>query len=147
MTGRPGRAVTVLERLSFMLSGAQLGITVTGLVVGFLAEPSVSALLRPALDGAGLPDGAVSAISVTLSFVVATVIQMVLGELAPKNLALAVPERMAKSLAASTPRLPGGSSARSSTSSTAWRTGCCAGSASNRSRNSTTAPPWRSSAI
>ncbi|MEU2073226.1 hemolysin family protein [Streptomyces sp. NPDC013489] len=99
---RAARALTVLERLSFMLSGAQLGITVTGLVVGFLAEPSVSALLRPALEGTGLSDGAVSAISVVLAFVVATVLQMVLGELAPKNLALAVPERLAKSLAAST---------------------------------------------
>ncbi|MFJ9795414.1 hemolysin family protein [Streptomyces sp. NPDC101145] len=99
---RAARALRVLERLSFMLSGAQLGITVTGLVVGFLAEPSVSALLKPALEGLGLSDGAVTAISVTLAFVVATVLQMVLGELAPKNLALAVPERLAKSLAAST---------------------------------------------
>ncbi|SEC00732.1 hemolysin family protein [Streptomyces sp. TLI_105] len=99
---RAARALKVLERLSFMLSGAQLGITVTGLVVGVLAEPSVSALLKPALDGTGLSDGAVSAISVVLAFVIATVLQMVLGELAPKNLALAVPERLAKSLAAST---------------------------------------------
>ncbi|MFJ8298019.1 hemolysin family protein [Streptomyces sp. NPDC094447] len=99
---RAARALKVLERLSFMLSGAQLGITVTGLVVGFLAEPSVSALIKPALDGTGLSDGAVSVISVVLAFVVATVLQMVLGELAPKNLALAVPERLAKSLAPST---------------------------------------------
>jgi hypothetical protein len=56
---RAARAVKVLERLSFMLSGAQLGITVTGLVVGFLAEPSVSALLEPVLTGIGIPDGAV----------------------------------------------------------------------------------------
>ncbi|MGW6057885.1 hemolysin family protein [Streptomyces sp. NPDC055189] len=99
---RAARAVQVLGRLSFMLSGAQLGITVTGLVVGFLAEPSVSGLLKPALDGTGLSDGVVSALSVVLGFVVATVLQMVVGELAPKNLALAVPERLAKSLAAST---------------------------------------------
>ena len=99
---RAARALTVLERLSFMLSGAQLGITVTGLVVGFIAEPSVSALLRPVLIGMGIPDGAVSGISVVLAFVLATVVQMVLGELAPKNLALAVPERLAKSLAGST---------------------------------------------
>src|SRR5690606_84339 len=46
------RALKVLERLSFMLSGAQLGITVTGLVVGFIAEPSVSALLRPEIGRA-----------------------------------------------------------------------------------------------
>ncbi|SDN05638.1 hemolysin family protein [Streptomyces wuyuanensis] len=99
---RAARAVQVLGRLSFMLSGAQLGITVTGLVVGFLAEPSVSALLKPVLDGLGLSDGTVSAISVVLAFMLATVLQMVLGELAPKNLALAVPERLAKSLASST---------------------------------------------
>ncbi|MET8517993.1 hemolysin family protein [Streptomyces sp. NPDC005077] len=96
------RALKVLERLSFMLSGAQLGITVTGLVVGFIAEPSVSALLNPALTGIGIPDDAVTGISVVLAFVLATVVQMVLGELAPKNLAIAVPERLAKSLAAST---------------------------------------------
>ncbi|WP_432122184.1 hemolysin family protein [Streptomyces sp. S1] len=99
---RAARALKVLGRLSFMLSGAQLGITVTGLVVGFLAEPSVSALLRPLLEGTGLSAGAVSAISVVLAFALATVLQMVLGELAPKNLALAVPERLAKSLAPST---------------------------------------------
>ncbi|MFF2963584.1 hemolysin family protein [Streptomyces sp. NPDC057963] len=99
---RAARALQVLERLSFMLSGAQLGITVTGLVVGFIAEPSVSALLNPALSGIGIPDGAVAGISVALAFVLATVVQMVLGELAPKNLAIAVPERLAKTLAAST---------------------------------------------
>ncbi|MFJ9152092.1 hemolysin family protein [Streptomyces sp. NPDC102270] len=99
---RAARALTVLERLSFMLSGAQLGITVTGLVVGFIAEPSVSALLRPALTGLGVPEGAVGGISVVLAFVLATVVQMVLGELAPKNLAIAVPERLAKALAPST---------------------------------------------
>ncbi|MEU5042483.1 hemolysin family protein [Streptomyces griseorubiginosus] len=99
---RAARALTVLERLSFMLSGAQLGITVTGLVVGFIAEPSVSALLKPALTGIGIPEGAVGGISVVLAFVLATVVQMVLGELAPKNLAIAVPERLAKALAPST---------------------------------------------
>ncbi|MER5879578.1 hemolysin family protein [Streptomyces sp. NPDC001910] len=99
---RAARALKVLGQLSFMLSGAQLGITVTGLVVGFIAEPAVSALLAPALSGMGVPDGAVSALSIVLAFVLATVVQMVLGELAPKNLAIAVPERLAKSLSAST---------------------------------------------
>ncbi|WP_329275223.1 hemolysin family protein [Streptomyces sp. NBC_01451] len=99
---KAARALKVLERLSFMLSGAQLGITVTGLVVGFIAEPSVSALLKPVLTGIGTPDGAVGAVSVVLAFVLATVVQMVIGELAPKNLAIAVPEQLAKSLASST---------------------------------------------
>ncbi|GAQ52310.1 hemolysin family protein [Streptomyces acidiscabies] len=99
---RATRALKVLERLSFMLSGAQLGITVTGLVVGFIAEPSVSALLKPLLTDIGVPEGAVGGISVVLAFVLATVVQMVIGELAPKNLAIAVPERLAKALAGST---------------------------------------------
>lgn len=99
---KAARALKVLERLSFMLSGAQLGITVTGPVVGFVAEPSVSALLQPALTGMGVPEGAVGGISVVLAFVLATVVQMVLGEPAPKNLAIAVPERLAKALAPST---------------------------------------------
>lgn len=99
---RAARAVKVLERLSFMLSGAQLGITVTGLVVGFLAEPALAELMSPLLTGVGVPDGAVGPIALALGFVLATVIQMVLGELAPKNLALAVPERLAKSLGSST---------------------------------------------
>ena len=98
---KAARALKVLERLSFMLSGAQLGITVTGLVVGFIAEPSVSALLEPALTGVGVPEGAVGGISVVLAFVLATVVQMVLGELAPKNLAIAGPEQLAKALAPS----------------------------------------------
>ncbi|MBU7597708.1 hemolysin family protein [Streptomyces sp. P38-E01] len=99
---RAARALKVLGRLSFMLSGAQLGITVTGLIVGFLAEPALAELLRPMLTGIGVPDAAVGGVALTLAFVSATVLQMVLGELAPKNLALAIPERLAKSLAPST---------------------------------------------
>ncbi|SFD19559.1 hemolysin family protein [Streptomyces aidingensis] len=99
---RAARAVRVQQRLSFMLSGAQLGITVTGLIVGFLAEPSVAALLDPVIGALGVPDAAVHGIALVLAFVLATGIQMVLGELGPKNLALAVPERLAKALAGST---------------------------------------------
>ncbi|WP_049567533.1 hemolysin family protein [Streptomyces sp. SBT349] len=99
---RAARAMKVQERLSFMLSGAQLGITVTGLVVGFLAEPALAALIDPALAGVGVPEAAVSGIALVLAFSLATGIQMVLGELGPKNLALAVPERLAMALASST---------------------------------------------
>lgn len=95
-------AVRVLERLSFMLSAAQVGITVTGLLVGFIAEPAFSQVLQPLLSEFGLGDGAVAATSVVVGFALATIIQMVLGELFPKNLALAEPERLAKALASST---------------------------------------------
>ncbi|WP_435827179.1 hemolysin family protein [Nonomuraea dietziae] len=90
------RALRVTSRLSFMLSGAQLGITVTALLVGFLAEPAIATLVRPLLGD--LP----SAFSVAIGVFVATVIQMVLGELAPKNLGIAKPEPVAKFLARST---------------------------------------------
>ncbi|TDD70131.1 HlyC/CorC family transporter [Actinomadura darangshiensis] len=96
------RAVRVMGRLSFMLSGAQLGITVTALVVGFIAKPALADLLDPALRAAGVPHAASGGVAVALGFVLATVVQMVLGELFPKNLALARTESLARALAAST---------------------------------------------
>lgn len=96
------RAVRVMERLSFMLSGAQLGITVTALVVGFIAKPALADLISPVLSAAGVPRGASGGVAVALGFVLATVLQMVLGELFPKNLALARAEAMARWLAGST---------------------------------------------
>ena len=97
-----GRAVQVMGRLSFMLSGAQLGITVTALVVGFIAKPALADLIAPALHAAGVPEAASGGVAVALGFVLATVIQMVLGELFPKNLALARAEPLARALAGST---------------------------------------------
>ena len=100
--GRARRALAVMARLSFMLSGAQLGITITALVVGFIAEPATSALIKPVLDTIGVPASAARPVALALGFVLATVVQMVLGELLPKNLALARAEPLAKVLAAST---------------------------------------------
>src|SRR5690606_8820821 len=51
-----GRALAVLQRLSFMLSGAQLGITVTSLLVGFIAEPTIGRALQPVVGWFGVPD-------------------------------------------------------------------------------------------
>src|SRR5437868_9731259 len=99
---KAAKAVHVMERLSFVLSGAQLGITVTALVVGFIAKPALAELVAPALEALGVPAGAVGAVALTVGFIAATVIQMVLGELAPKNLALARPEALARALATST---------------------------------------------
>ncbi|MFB4283561.1 hemolysin family protein [Nonomuraea sp. MTCD27] len=91
-----------MERLSFMLSGAQLGITVTALVVGFIARPALAELIAPGLTAIGMPEGMVGGVALAIGFALATVIQMVLGELAPKNLALARPEQLARALAGST---------------------------------------------
>lgn len=94
-----GRVLEAVRTLSFQLSGAQLGITITTLVVGFLAEPSISRLLRPALQGIGLPEAAVDTIGVILALVLATVLQMVVGELVPKNWAIARPTPVARRIA------------------------------------------------
>ncbi|WP_043619788.1 hemolysin family protein [Nonomuraea candida] len=96
------KALQVTSRLSFMLSGAQLGITVTALLVGFLAEPAIATITRPWLADAGLSDSMITGVSVAIGVFVATVVQMVLGELAPKNLGIARPEPVAKFLARST---------------------------------------------
>lgn len=96
------RAVSVMRRVSFVLSGAQLGITITGLVVGYIAEPAIGAVFAPLLRALSVPDSAVRGVSVAIGFVLATVIQMVLGELGPKNWGIADPERVARMLAAPT---------------------------------------------
>lgn len=99
---RAARALAVVGRLSFMLSGAQLGITVTSLVVGFIAQPTLGAALEPVVQALGVSESAVPGIALTIGFVIATAAQMVFGELAPKNLAIAKPEPVALGLARST---------------------------------------------
>ncbi|MET9319514.1 hemolysin family protein [Streptomyces sp. NPDC003038] len=89
-------ALKAAKRLTFQLSGAQLGITVTSLVIGMLAEPSVSALLRGPLEAAGLPAGAVSSTATLLGVAISTVVLMVVGELVPKNWAISRPLAVAK---------------------------------------------------
>ncbi|QSB15395.1 HlyC/CorC family transporter [Natronosporangium hydrolyticum] len=84
--------------LSTQLSGAQLGITVTSLLIGFIAEPSLAALLTGPLGLAGLPPGAMTAVSVILALAIATIFQMIFGELVPKNLAIARPMPTARAV-------------------------------------------------
>lgn len=96
------RALAVTRRTSFMLSGAQLGITVTALVVGFVAEPLVGEALGTGLGVVGVPTGVGVAIGTALALLLSTGVQMVFGELFPKNLAIARPEQTAVALARST---------------------------------------------
>ncbi|WP_329377010.1 hemolysin family protein [Streptomyces sp. NBC_01351] len=92
-------ALKAAKRLTFQLSGAQLGITVTSLVIGMLAEPSVSALLRGPLEALGLSSGAVSTTATLLGVALSTVVLMVVGELVPKNWAISRPLAVAKVVA------------------------------------------------
>ncbi|PWD49449.1 hypothetical protein C8046_00660 [Serinibacter arcticus] len=91
--------LAALRTLSTQLSGAQVGITVTNLAIGFLAEPAISSLVRPGLVDLGLSESAVTTTSVTIGLVIATVVTMVFGELVPKNLAIARPLATARAVA------------------------------------------------
>ena len=96
------RALAVTKRTSFMLSGAQLGITVTGLLVGYVAQPLVGESLGALLSVTGIPAESRVAVATGLTLVAATIIQMIVGELYPKNLAIANPEPLSLGLARST---------------------------------------------
>jgi len=96
------RALAVTRRTSFMLSGAQLGITVTALLVGYVAEPLIGESLGTALGGVGVPTGVGVAVGTVIALLVSTFVQMIFGELFPKNLAIARPEPVAVALATST---------------------------------------------
>lgn len=93
------RARTVVEslkELSFQLSGTQLGITITSLVVGMLAEPALAQLLDGPLTAIGIPDGAVPGVAVVVGMLLASAVQMVIGELVPKNWAVSRPMQVAR---------------------------------------------------
>jgi CBS domain containing-hemolysin-like protein len=92
------RVLAALGSLSTQLSAAQVGITVTNLLIGFLAEPSVARIVDGPLAAAGVPDGAISGLSIVIALAVATGITMVFGELVPKNLAIARPLATARAV-------------------------------------------------
>ncbi|MFI9508477.1 hemolysin family protein [Nocardia sp. NPDC052566] len=75
--------------LSFQLSGAQLGITITTLITGYIAEPVLARLLAPLFTAVGVSEGAAHGISLALALVLATSLSMIYGELVPKNIAIA----------------------------------------------------------
>ena len=103
VTNRGDRRARMVQRahrtLSFQLSGAQLGITITTLVTGYIAEPVLAQLITPGLKALGLGSGAAGGISLALSLLIATSLSMVLGELVPKNLAIAHPLSVARATA------------------------------------------------
>ncbi|AIY17416.1 DUF21 domain-containing protein [Pimelobacter simplex] len=80
-----------LRTLSTQLSGAQVGITITNLAIGFLAEPAIAELLRGPLGDAGVAESAVRPVAVALGLTLSTLLTMLIGELVPKNVAIALP--------------------------------------------------------
>ena len=95
---RAGSVLKALTSLSTQLSGAQLGITITNLAIGFLAEPAIASLLEGPLLAIGVPQRAIPGIAVTLGLIIATALTMIIGELVPKNLAIADPWRTARAV-------------------------------------------------
>ncbi|GFH38540.1 hemolysin family protein [Streptomyces pacificus] len=96
---RAGAVVRALRELSFQLSGTQLGITLTSLVVGMLAEPALARLLGGPLTAAGIPGAAVPGVAVVIGMLLASSVQMVVGELVPKNWAVSRPLQVARFVA------------------------------------------------
>ncbi|MFI6938908.1 hemolysin family protein [Streptomyces sp. NPDC050418] len=84
-----------LEHVSHLMAAAQLGITLCTLVLGIVAEPAIAHLLEPVFDSVGVPHGLVHPISFVIALAVATYLHMLLGEMIPKNIALAEPVKSA----------------------------------------------------
>ncbi|MFS2280830.1 hemolysin family protein [Microbacterium sp. OR21] len=96
------RVLAITKRTSFMLSGAQLGITVTGLLIGYVAEPLIGESIGTLLGGAGIPPAVSITIGTIGALLLATIVTMIFGELYPKNLAIANSEPLARALAVPT---------------------------------------------
>ncbi len=91
-----GPTIRALKITSTHLSSAQLGITLTTLLAGFTLEPALSTYLSPGLVAIGLPEAAISVVATITAIVIATLLSMIVGELVPKNFALALPRQTAK---------------------------------------------------
>ncbi|MFE0519822.1 hemolysin family protein [Streptomyces sp. NPDC058954] len=84
-----------LEHVSALMAAAQLGITLCTLVLGVVAEPAIAHLLEPVFHAVGVPEGAGHVVSFVIALTLATYLHMLLGEMVPKNIALAEPVRSA----------------------------------------------------
>lgn len=94
-----GPLLKCLKSLSTQLSSCQLGITLTTLLTGYVIEPSVGSLLRGPLTVVGLPEAAAASVSLVLAMALATLLSMLIGELVPKNMAIALSFPIGKALA------------------------------------------------
>lgn len=96
------RAKTTLrgmERVSLMLAGAQLGITICSVGLGAIAEPALAHLIEPVVLAVGLPAGSAHAVAFIIALLIVVYLHIVIGEMVPKNLSLSAPERAALWLA------------------------------------------------
>ncbi len=87
-----------MENVSLMMAGAQLGITVCSLGLGYLGEPAVAHLIEIPIDAIGAPEDLVHPIAFVIALSLVAFLHIVLGEMVPKNIALAGPDRAALAL-------------------------------------------------
>jgi len=96
---RARRGLVAISDLSNRLAGAQLGITVASLLLGLVGERAVAVVFERLFETLGLPEGLVRPTSVVLALGIVVFLHMLVGEMVPKNLALANPERVLRALA------------------------------------------------
>ena len=84
-----------MERVSLVMAGAQLGITICSLGLGAIGEPAVAHLIEPIFHAAHLPDDLLHPVSFVVAMSIVVYLHVVLGEMVPKNIALAGPDRAA----------------------------------------------------
>ncbi|MEU5212841.1 hemolysin family protein [Streptomyces sp. NPDC020742] len=92
---RAERVLWGLQHVSALLAAAQLGITLCTLVLGAVAEPAIAHLLEPVFHAVGISDALIHPIAFVIALTVATYLHMLVGEMVPKNVALAEPVRSA----------------------------------------------------
>ncbi|MER6384745.1 hemolysin family protein [Streptomyces sp. NPDC001118] len=94
-TARARQVLYGLQRLPQMMAAAQFGITVCSLTLGAVAEPTVARLLEPVFEAVHLPDGMVHPLGYVIALAAVVFFHLVIGEMVPKNLAMAAPEKAA----------------------------------------------------
>ncbi|WP_063065266.1 hemolysin family protein [Nocardia violaceofusca] len=90
-----GTVIGAAEHLSMMLAAAQLGITICSLLLGRIGEPAIAHLLERPFDLVGVPDQLLHPVGFALALGIVVILHMLMGEMIPKNIALAGPERVA----------------------------------------------------
>lgn len=92
-SGRPGArtALWAIEHVTTMLAAAQFGVTVCSVTLGAVAEPAIAHYLEPLLHAVGAPEALVHPIAFTLALLLASYLHVVLGEMVPKNISIALP--------------------------------------------------------
>lgn len=91
--GRPGArtALWAIEHVSMMLAAAQFGVTVCSVTLGAVAEPAIAHYLEPLFHAVGVPEAAVHPVAFTIALLIASYLHVVLGEMVPKNISIALP--------------------------------------------------------